>query len=202
MPGQPGQPAGKSGGSLWGGLAVLLVVALLVGGGGYWIWSQGRDHIDKVAAGDCLRESAGDQESPYRIVACDDPAAAYKALKLLPLSKGCRDVAGVSRQVGNDANTVCLGEKDADPAKAVNVAKVGDCLSLGGSQAQRVDCSSPQARYKVLLRRTNVLEMNARRTCSSVPGAVSSYTWNMQSTGKFGNLSRMNVDVLLCLGRK
>ncbi|GAA2432721.1 hypothetical protein GCM10010191_53430 [Actinomadura vinacea] len=187
---------------MWGCLALLLVAAVVAGGGGYWYWSSNKDHIDKVAVGDCLRQAAGDQESPYRIVSCSDSGAAYKALKLLPSSQGCREVAGASRQVNNENNTVCMGEKDVDPAKAVNVAKEGDCLSASDSQAERLDCSSPQARYKVLKRRTNVLNTDARRACAGVPGAVSAYNWNWESEGKFNSVSKMNVEVLLCLGKK
>lgn len=43
-------------------------------------------------------------------------------------SGGCSDVAGAFSSVSTGEHVVCLGEKDVDPAKAINVAKKGDCV--------------------------------------------------------------------------
>ncbi|MEW2356454.1 hypothetical protein [Spirillospora sp. NPDC029432] len=191
-------------GGVWGCVAVLAVVVLFCAGA-YWLWSKNKDHINNVAVGDCLRETRHDENSPYRIVPCDNAAATHKALRLIPLgtSKGsCQQVAGASRSATNDDATVCLGEKDVDPDKAVNVAKEGDCVTFAGSEAQRVDCAAKEAEFEVIKRLADVPSLDEKRACAKVPRAVRSYSWNWESQGRFGNISRMNVDVLLCLGEK
>jgi hypothetical protein len=96
--------------------------------------------------------------------------------------------------------------KDVEPATAVNVAKEGDCLSLQGSKAQRLDCAAPEARYKVLKRAidvSNIMGNGANNACASVRGTESVYSWNWESSNRtFRNIDRMSVDVVLCLGKK
>jgi hypothetical protein len=204
VPPQPdaAQPAQAKKASPLGCLVVLLLVLAVGGGGGYLLWAKDKDSLNRAKEGDCLRETRDDKESPFRIVACGDAKAEYKVLKLKPRSADCKDVAGAQRAAFNDDNNVCIGDKDADPAKAINVAKEGDCVSMSGGEAQRVDCSAPDAQYKVLKRLTDVLEINAKSACNGVAGAETAYQWNWQSDGQFSNLSRMNVDLILCLGKK
>jgi hypothetical protein len=199
--------AGKANASLWGCLSGLLLL-LLIGAFLGRIWWANQDHIDNVAVGDCVQQTPDDADSPYRIVACEDPASTYKALKLIPSGGNngdCKEVAGASQSTTNKDNTVCLGEKDVDPAKAVNVAKEGDCLGVQGSKAQRLDCSAKDAQYKVLKLATDVgnITGNAENAaCRNVKGTESVYSWNWETSGTSGAIDRMSVDLVLCLGKK
>ncbi|MFB4317871.1 hypothetical protein [Actinomadura sp. 21ATH] len=191
-------------GGLWG-CAGLLAVILLICAGAYWLWSGNKDHINNVAVGDCVRETPGDENSPYRILPCENPAATHKALRLIPLgaSKGtCRQVAGASRSATNDDATVCLGEKDVDPDRAVNVAREGDCLAFAGGAAQRVDCAAKEAEYEVVKRLADVPRPDEARACAKVPGAVRSHSWTWETQGASGDVSRLKVDAVLCLRKK
>ena len=49
-----------------------------------------------------------------------------------------------------------MGPKDADPASAVNVAQVGDCLTGASGQERRVPCTDPTATVQILQRVNDV----------------------------------------------
>ncbi|MEO3815089.1 hypothetical protein [Plantactinospora sp. B24E8] len=183
-------------------LSALVTLALINGGKSVLRSLVDKDHINNVAAGDCLRESRTDRNSPYRIVGCDDAAATHKALAVVDGSgDSCIHVAGATRSVTNRAGNVCLGPKDVDPAKAVNVAKEGDCLGQNGDEAQRVDCSGADAEYTVLKRIVGVPAADTKTACDDVPGAVGTYSWDWESE-LTANILPGVVDVLLCLGER
>ncbi|ROT33600.1 hypothetical protein [Micromonospora sp. HM5-17] len=209
--GEPAQPPKKKR-VFWtvaGVLGAVLVVMVLIGGGKDLLGSflsdlaKGTDHIDKVVVGDCLKETPRDGTSPYRIVGCDDAAATYKTLAVVKggTRGSCINVAGANRSITNSTGTVCMGPKDVDPARAVNVAKEGDCLGVVGDDAQRVDCSDTDARYVVLARLSDVLKSDVERACATVPATVSTYAWDWGADPS-GNPAAGRVDVVLCLGEK
>ncbi|MEE6258516.1 LppU/SCO3897 family protein [Plantactinospora sonchi] len=186
-----------------GVLGALVTMALINGGKSVLRSLADEDHINNVTAGDCVRESPGDRNSPYRIVGCDDAAATHKALQVAASSSdgSCIHVAGATRSITNETGNVCIGPKDVDPARAVNVAKEGDCLGQTGDETYRVDCSGADAEYTVLKRFDNVLKAETETACDDVPGAVGTYSWDWESELS-ANLLPDVVDVLLCLGEK
>jgi hypothetical protein len=184
---------------------VLPLVALIaVGLGLYTKFVSNADLVANAKTGDCVRDDTDDADEPYRLIACTDPAAKYKALDVQPASNAhCRDVAGASSSVTTDDNTVCLGLKDVDPAKAINVAKVGDCVDLDTPDPQRVACTAPEADHKILKREENVLSFQTDGTCKSVPGADKTYSWDWQGNGALRQKTdNFSVDVVLCFGPK
>ncbi|WP_432987198.1 LppU/SCO3897 family protein [Dactylosporangium sp. CA-233914] len=91
--------------------------------------------------------------------------------------RSCAEVAGAS-SASTGEHVVCMGTKDVDPAKAINVAKEGDCVDLDPPEPQRADCGSAQADHKVLKRVTNVLSFQVDGACHDVAGADKSYSWD------------------------
>ncbi|MDQ1287882.1 MAG: hypothetical protein QG622_1447 [Actinomycetota bacterium] len=184
-------------------IAGLTVLALLVTGGAYWLWSNGRDLVSEASVGDCLRLAPEDTESPYRIVGCSDSAARFTVLGAVPRTgddSACHDMAGSTKAATGDGETLCLGPVGVDTAKAVNVAKQGDCLRLVGEVAERVACSDPEANYKVLKRLSAVADFEIKQACADVPGTDEEYLWNWGSGGRLRNGSELMVDRLFCLG--
>jgi hypothetical protein len=189
--------------TLWISLLVLTSLLAVVAGLVLYSMSLDRDHIDNAKVGDCVRDAPDSRTEKYRIAPCADAAAGYKVLALLPANSSCLDVAGASRSVDTDEHSVCLGRKGLDPAKAVNVAKEGDCLDvISGGDPQRVDCADPKATKKVLKRVTRVPGFQVKGTCAQVPGADTSYSWSWETSGDPTGTAGLIVDVVLCLGRK
>ncbi len=142
------------------------------------------------------------EDSGYAIVDCTEPTAEYKVLTTSDGdSEECKNVPGASRSWTINSKTVCMGEKDVDPTKAVNAVKEGDCLAVTGQDALKADCASAEATDKVLKRLTDVSEIGADRACIDVEGTETYYTWQWTSDGALGNLD-LTYDVLLCLGPK
>jgi hypothetical protein len=184
-------------------LLVLTPLVLAVVGLVLYSKSLDRDHIDNAKVGDCVRDAPESKTAPYRIAPCGDTAAGYKVLALLPTDGSCLDVAGASRSVSTDEHHVCLGRKGVDPARAVNVAKEGDCLDVtSGGDPQRVDCADPKATRKVLKRVTKVPGFQVKGTCAQVAGADTSYSWSWETSGDPTGTAGLIADVVLCLGRK
>ena len=181
-------------------LPILLLVA--TGLGLYTKFVLNADLVANAKTGDCVRDYPDDTDEPYRLIPCTDATAKYKALDVQPASNAnCRNVAGASSSVTTDDNTVCLGLKDVDPARAINVAKEGDCVDLDKPEPERVDCASPEADHKILKREENVLTFQADGTCKAVKGADKSYTWDWQGTDPTAKkAASLSVDVVLCFG--
>jgi hypothetical protein len=202
--------------------ALFWLVFLTVVAGCCW---GGRLIVGNIAAGpdyvnlhDCLTDDPG-ADPPYERVACDDAAAKYRALLVVePTPRDgnpCLDVPGASRLYeisdDGDSKTVCLGTKDADPAKAANTARDGDCLRIGrGVEAERLDCKDPRANVKVLRRLTRVvigvLEGYVDGPCADVPGTALRYVYQWHSDrsssgGRTDNLPGEYVDLLFCVAR-
>jgi hypothetical protein len=209
----PGAGPGPSGGSgplakgcLVMGLvfAVVVVAAVVVGGvrlAGY-ISEQAATDIDNAAVGDCVRETPDDSTSPMRIIPCDQAGASHRVLgeQAYGSDEDCIDVAGATRQVSSDKGRLCLGDKDLDPARSANAAKVGDCLAVRGDDAETLPCSDPRARHRVLSRekKTSLLKSGPSE-CRNIPGSETSYTISWEGDA----LTRIAADsVTYCLGPK
>lgn len=179
-------------------LAVGLVAA--VGIGLYGTLVLNKDDVDNAKVGNCAQD-APDKDQKVRLVGCADPGAKYKVLAVQRTSGGCSDVAGASSSVTTDDHIVCLGEKGVDPAKAINVAKEGDCVDLDPSEPQRVACTAKEADHKVLKRVENVLDFQADGACHSVRGSDKSYSWDWKGDSALSaQVDGLTVDVVLCFG--
>ncbi|GAA2381981.1 LppU/SCO3897 family protein [Dactylosporangium salmoneum] len=185
---------------------LVLLPILLLAVAGVALYSKfvlNADNVTNAKTGDCVRDAPEDKDEPFRLVACTDAGAKYKVLAVLGTGGGrCADVAGASTSTTtDDSNIVCMGAKDVDPAKAINVAKEGDCVDLDPAEPQRADCASKEADHKVLKRVENVLSFQSDGACHNVPGADKSYSWDWKGSSDISKkVDGMTVDVVLCLG--
>lgn len=187
----------------WGLLLIPLAVAAVaavVAGAVYLIPGS----IDNAQPGDCASFDRS-LDTPYATVNCSSSAATFMVLQVIEGDGTCRDVAGATRSTISTANNgrreVCMGPKDGDPAAAVNVAKVGDCLAGTGGHERRVPCTDPTATSKILLRVNNVSTTQVRNSCDQVPGANSVYSWTWDSDDGTGPAqASYQTDAVFCLG--
>ena len=161
--------------------------------------------INNAESGDCASFDRSSAQDPYATVRCGSSAAIFTVLKVVEGEADCRDVAGATRSTtsfdGNTRREVCMGPKDIDPASAVNVAQVGDCLTGASGQERRVPCSDPTATARILLRVDDVSTTQVRTTCDRVPGANSVYSWSWDSDDGTGPAqASYQTDAVFCLG--
>jgi hypothetical protein len=161
--------------------------------------------INDAKAGDCASFDRSNAQNPYATVRCGSSAATFAVLQVIEGDGSCRTVAGATRSTtsfdGNTRREVCMGPKDADPAEAVNVAQVGDCLTGASGQERRVPCDSPAATARILLRVNDVSTTQVRTTCDRVPGANSVYSWSWDSDDGTGPAqASYQTDAVFCLG--
>jgi hypothetical protein len=175
---------------------MLLVVAILAGGG-LTACSTGPE------TGDCVEKS----DDSY--VKADCATASLRVLERLDdFSGDCIAVAGVTESFSDSGSdsTLCIGQRDVDPAVAINVAKEGDCVVgvAANSEVYRIDCADPTAEAVVLRRVEDATTIAGSDQCSSVPGTSTSYSWDMVTTGDdlngFGSYDGLATDLLFCLG--
>jgi hypothetical protein len=171
---------------------------------------------DEVKVGDCLADDP-EERPPYRRVSCEDGAARYRVLTVndgqRPGANPCVDVPGASRLFDTEDNAiVCIGDKDADPAKSANIAREGDCLQVRrDADAQRLDCGDPATNFQVLSRLTDVFVGGLRvpgapddGPCSDEPSTVSrfGYQWRSEdATPRAPGPAGRHYDLLFCLAR-
>ncbi|WP_157121513.1 LppU/SCO3897 family protein [Nocardia miyunensis] len=152
-----------------------------------------------VQHGDCLKKN-GDS---FDKVSCSDSAAAYVVLDRAGdghAHQNCIDVAGTEYDYSDDDGYVCVGDKGADPAHAVNVAQVGDCLTgSDGSSVQKVDCTDATARYKVLARDTKSM-IGLNMACKDVKGTEQTYSYELKVTKGIG--VGLGNGITFCLAAK
>jgi hypothetical protein len=198
-PGAPGalQPQKKS------GLTRIIVLVVIVAVGLGLTWFLNRDKVTNAKVGDCISVQGAEADAEYKIVDCTDAGATLKVLKVSDSSDddaACKNEAGATASYEEGSKAVCMGDKNANPAEAVNVAKDGDCLAVEGQDAKRVACDSPGANTKVLKRLENVSTINEDKACDAVEGYTAIYTWTWKSYGGTVNLPSLTDDVVLCLG--
>jgi hypothetical protein len=155
--------------------------------------------------GDCVERSGDDS-----YVAVDCSAAQLRVLERQEDEAGdCTTVAGVTEGYVDYTGgyRLCLGPLDTDPATAVNVADVGDCLAgvdAGSGVAEvdvhQVDCADSSAGAQVLSRSEDVLPIGFE--CDDVAGSMASYSWSLDetSTGDAPIAPLNMTDILFCLG--
>jgi hypothetical protein len=156
--------------------------------------------------GDCVERSGEDSYVP-----ADCATAQLRVLERQDDLGGddCAGVAGVTEGYTDfdGGYRLCLGPLDADPAVAVNVADVGDCLTgvdagtgVGRSDVHQVDCTDPSAGAQVLKRTEKTLALSFE--CDDVPGSTATYTWDLHQTGSSDGLPNLDIgkDLLFCLG--
>ena len=155
--------------------------------------------------GDCVERSGDDS-----YVAVDCSTAQLRVLERQEdLAADCATVAGVTEgYVDYTAGyQLCLGPLDADPATAVNVADVGDCLAgadagtgVTESDVHQVDCADPSAGAQVLSRSEDVLPIGFE--CDDVAGSTAGYSWSLDETSTGDTpIAPLNItDILFCLG--
>lgn len=161
--------------------------------------------IDNAKAGDCASFDRSNPQNPYATVNCGSGAAVFRVLQVINGDGDCHDVAGASRSAlstqGSLRREVCLGPKDVDPASAVNVAQVGDCLTGTTGEERRVPCDDPTATVKILARVDDVSNTQVPGTCDRVPGAVSLYSWTWDADDGTGPAqASYQTDAVFCLG--
>jgi hypothetical protein len=171
----------------------------------------------RAKVGDCLAPDA-DRPVPYRKVGCDDPGAGFTVLTAAEADGNpCVDVPGASRLYTIERRTFCVGRKGADPARAANVAKDGDCLRIGRDiEAERRPCADPEANVEVLRRLTDVpVERSSRPPLPGLPGKPGpcaevertelayTYEWRSDPPRKpvVPSFSVTTVDLMFCLAR-
>ncbi len=120
--------------------------------------------VNVAKEGDCLTANQTAK------VACTAPDAVDRVLKVVAnpnsITKGreCDEVPGTESTYTwslkdpdsafakfSDDVMFCLAPKDVDPAKAIDNAKVGDCVT-GGNTPTLVACTAPDADYTVVKR--------------------------------------------------
>lgn len=161
--------------------------------------------IANATAGDCASFDRSSPQNPYATVRCGSSAATFTVLQVVEGDSTCRDIAGATRSTtqieGNTRREVCMGPKDADPASAVNVAQVGDCLTGASGQERRVPCTDPTATVRILQRVNDVSTIKVPTTCDGVPGANSVYSWTWDSDDGTGPAqASYQTDAVFCLG--
>jgi hypothetical protein len=162
--------------------------------------------IDNAQVGDCASFDRSNPQSPYATVRCGSSAAAFVVLGVIDGEGSCRDVAGATRSTisteTGGRREVCMGPKNVDPATAVNVAQVGDCLTGATGQERRVPCDDPTATVKILKRVNDLSTLQVPTACDNVPGATSVYSWTWDSDDGTGPAqASYQTDAVFCLGR-
>jgi hypothetical protein len=199
-------------------LLILLCVLGLLGKCGQLVVRHFLASGNHAKVHDCLAEDHGGKP-PYRRVSCDGGSAKYRVLKVTGLphtgDSPCLDVASASRSYEttsqHNAKTVCIGAKDADPARSVNIAKEGDCLRVErGVDAERADCADPRTHFRVERRikgysAGGLPGLRGPDICASAPGAVAKYLYKWQSEPEPRQSGRtprgVYYDVVFCLSR-
>ncbi|PXX71187.1 hypothetical protein DFR70_101609 [Nocardia tenerifensis] len=138
--------------------------------------------------GDCLTDSSS---PPVRKLPCGDPQSIYKVLAREDgglASLACDSVPGTEvtytwelKQIGDGKKIpklgpdliFCLAHKEVDTARALENAKVGDCLRDTNIKPnlETTDCGGADAKYRVL----RVVATSGQ--CDNVQGATSSFTF-------------------------
>jgi hypothetical protein len=202
----------------WIGCLVVLAIAAGVCAGGWLVVRYLAAGADNANVRDCLADDRG-ENPPYRRVSCEDGEARYRVLAIAERpstgANPCVDVPGASRlfETTRDNQTVCIGDKDADPARSANIAREGDCLRVvRDADAERLDCADPRANFEVLRRLTNVFVSDLRAPpgvptdgpCSDVPATTTRYSfqWRSEDVAPRGpKLPGRHFDLMFCLGR-
>lgn len=178
--------------------AALLVVVLFCG-------LSGCAGPASAQTGDCVERSGDDS-----YVAVDCSTAQLRVLERQDAIAGdCTTVPGVTEGYADYTGgyRLCLGPLDTDPATAVNLADIGDCLAgadadtgVTGSDVHQVDCADPSAGALVLGRSEDVLPIGFE--CEDVVGSTASYSWSLDETSTGDTpIAPLNVtDILFCLG--
>ena len=182
---------------------VVVPIIVLVGAG---VALFGFDRpIAGAAVGDCAAANRSATTITYVLTRCGSTSATLTVLQVIDGGGNCRDVAGATRAAvatdGDSQRTICLGPIGLDPAAAVNIAQVGDCLAGPAGQQHRVPCTSPDATSKVLKRIEDLSTTEVSTACDRVPDAtgVLPLQWEGED-GTGGSASRYQTDVVLCLG--
>ena len=202
----------------WIGCLVVLGIAGGLCGGGWLVVRYLAAGADNANVRDCLADDRG-ENPPYRRVSCEDDGARYRVLAIAERpstgANPCVDVPGASRlfETTRDNKTVCIGAKDADPARSANIARDGDCLRVvRDADAERLDCADPRANFEVLRRLTDVFVSDLRAPpgvptdapCSDIPATTTRYSfqWRSEDAAPRGpNLPGRHFDLMFCLGR-
>jgi hypothetical protein len=186
-------------------LLVVPVIAVLALGTAFVTFYVLPGSIENADVGDCASFDRSHPQQPYAVVRCGSQQASLTVLDVLDGNGSCRDVAGATRSTvstaGNNRYEVCMGPKCADPATAVNVAQVGDCLTGTTGQEKRVPCTDPSARLQILKRLNHVSTTEVSTTCNGVPDATSVYSWTWDSDDGTGPaIASFQTDAVFCLG--
>lgn len=174
--------------------AAVLLVALAVTAG---LVLRGQN-VATAGVGDCLHLDQSEQSFVRRD--CGAADADHRVLAVTDGTRACIEVVGTTRTIDVNARVLCVGEKDADPARAVNGAKVGECLTVSGQDAERAPCGSGSRPILKILKnqlRSTGGGADLAFTCQDVDGAEQVYAWTLDSVppqpvGRY--------DLIFCLG--
>jgi hypothetical protein len=130
-------------------IALVLAAALLLAATSlFWLLISpgGRSAGAGVRLGDCLVFDAtgpggrGSGGSTYRPAECSDAAAEFRLLAVTADRDSCVDLPGVTRAYAEGGRVYCIGQKDADPATALNGIAAGDCVAIDAGRPVRDGC--------------------------------------------------------------
>jgi len=110
------QPARRRGAGLGRRLGIGIGALVLIGGGSY-VYDHMTGAADTAKAGDCVQNKGTDSNPDVKVISCSDPQAAFKVLKTLDSDNmdDCNNVPGYvaaySESGGNSSDLVlCLGK--------------------------------------------------------------------------------------------
>jgi hypothetical protein len=183
---------------------VLVLVVTLLAGGGLVACSTTPE------TGDCV-EKTGDS---YSTADCGTASlrvherVAFEGVGEAAPTDECIDVAGVTETYSDfgSGTVLCIGPRDVDPAAAINLARMGDCVAgvTADLAVRRVDCADPAAESVVVSRIEGTVNTTVGDLCETVPGATSSYSWSLVNNDNLHGVTSLGGDVLVdlhfCLG--
>ena len=127
------------------------------------------------AVGDCLDQSldGGAVAVVPEVVDCDSPEAGAEVLSIRHSESDtkCIDVEGAQgafNMRGDEYMSMCIGDPSIPKEESINLISEGECLVAEGTEAKRVDCSTPEA-WKVVAVIQNPPEPPAEGYVNSIP---------------------------------
>ena len=191
-----------------GGCLSCIVVVLVLCGIGYAVFRGLTAPEDKFAVGDCLLLDDGEYEDKD----CAEPSAGSRVYATKTEEDDCVEVPGTSTVYldpipAGATKWYCIGDKDADLAKAINDIQPGECAVVNGSAAaERSPCDTPGSRPVLQVLEdvgkfevaTNALSPGACEEAGATETKLS-YGWGIESQ-RMNSLDRFWWDRLLCLG--
>ena len=193
------------------GAAVFAAVGLL----GWWIVTS--SSIENAKTGHCLAHVVTSSNDPS-ITSCTSAEAEFKVTGRVDEPGKCVPVPGTTSVYDTGEDYLCLADPDpeADPQRAVNHVRTGDCVVINDKahlekEAVITDCAS-SGTYPVLAVLKDVSESSTGQTAydhyaelckkAGTPEPETVYQFHMRRIPSNGGRydSSIGADIALCLG--